>query len=424
MLIAKIEGSSDTMQATPSTVYYAAVFNIEGLKDANPYSDAIKFVYEYVCDMFDAPIAYDAFQVQGSFSTFEKTIKANVTSLSDNTGNGKKWALSLRMVDPDIRYRKWTIDIGIQQSEDGALTLSYVEKYYDSLFGTLVPYRNPQVDTPIFIQQILQAQSFSCAVCSQKMPSHPIEITPETIHAFVDLLYNEARSIPLLVVTNPELINPNALAYSTLGNAVVYYIWDTQELNTLLQPEHRVPSNAFHIIYPWRNGRIGHYTYLADALRRYEGKVLPAVRRAFSENLSSTRQKLLLSVDDIDRERNCLRLARIAEQAEASAATTSRLEATVAERDEQVRRLTQQLEDCQARLNRDLERETEQFMALAEDCLAQMDLVKEQLKEITGLFYQGFCGRPVLVGLPVWPEIAHLCQAAGYLHAMARGNSA
>ncbi len=412
------------MQAVPSTVYFTAAFNIAGTAGGNTYGDVIKFVYEYVCDMFDSPIAYDAFQKQGAFSTFEQTIKANVMSLSDDTGCSQKWALSLRMFDPDIRRRQWTIDIGIQQSEVDTLTLGYIEQYADYTVGSLTPFPSPQAETPIFVQQILQVQSFSCTVCSQKMPTHPIELTPETVHSFVDLMYDETRSIPLLVVTNPELINPSALAYTTLGNAAVYYTWDIQGLNALVRPEDSIPVNAFHIIYPWRNDRIGHYTYMADTLQRLGGKVLSAVRRAFCESLSSARKKALLSVDDIVRERNSLRLTDLTEQAQTSAATISQLEAMVAERDEQFKQLTQQLEDCQARVNRDLESEVQQFMALAEEGMAQMDLAREQLKEITGSLYQGFCGRPVLDGLPVWPEIAHLCQAAGYLQARTASNHA
>lgn len=136
------------------------------------------------------------------------------------------------------------------------------------------------------------------------MRSNAIMLIPQWIDRFLELLYDGGRSLPVIMITCPDLISPGELQRQLLGNAIVCFCDDPNTiflLNDRLPPSCSVPLDSIRTYLPFtrdeRRQPVHPIIALPDIQRLGSQEIYAAFRQAYCENLRASERSAFITVD-------------------------------------------------------------------------------------------------------------------------------
>ena len=201
------------------------------------------------------------------------------------------WAVRIKSGDPTARYRVYTQHIGIRQISAYELSVHIATTSTDHLGGRFTTFRPPVKRVSPLVERLFSNADIRCVTGNHVLLSRSMRLTNQSIEYFLNLLYEKTRTLPVILVTCPDLINPDLLHSYLLGNAIVCSTGDPgiiMLLNDYLPEPLRLAFGSIRIYVPF-NASVGSSVFhpvipLSDIYRITPPEVINMLYRAYAEN--------------------------------------------------------------------------------------------------------------------------------------------
>jgi hypothetical protein len=263
----------------------------------------------------------------------------------------------------------------------------------------------------------LLAQDNLCCLCGRfPLPLAPVELNHSTFPRLWDMLRDEQRNIPIILMTCFDWAHPEEVHAIVRGNAIVYWCDDLSvlaHLNALLTEELRVGQGCMRVFFRLNSG-IHHPLFTADDVERMggEGKILYGLYQAYCQDFRSEDRRAFLTVNDLYELYNLSAQANLRDQVNSGKAENEKLHQWIAEMTDQQSELREQCaqmanqqselkeqcaqmtdkaadadsDACEA-LRSQFKAETEAYEALLNESMTENDALKSAISAITLQLY-------------------------------------
>lgn len=201
------------------------------------------------------------------------------------------WAVRIKSGDPTARYRVYTQHIGVRQISAYELSVHIATTSTDHLGGRFTTFRPPVKRVSPLVERLFSNADIHCVTGNHVLLSRSMRLTNQSIEYFLNLLYEKTRTLPVILVACPELVNPDLLQSYLLGNAVVCSTGDPgiiMLLNDYLPEPLRPAFGSIRIYVPF-NASVSSSVFhpvipLSDIYRITPPEVINMLYRAYAEN--------------------------------------------------------------------------------------------------------------------------------------------
>ena len=310
---------------------------------------------------------------------------------SDEDSRVSLWALRLRERDPYLNYRTKTTHIGIQQSSPHEIWMYIVVLNADSLGGRFVLPRPISREIPSFVYLLFRHPELQCISGQFALRSNAIMLIPQWIDHFLDLLYDGGRSLPVIMITCPDLISPGELQRQLLGNAIVCFCDDPNTifmLNDRLPPSCSMPLDSIRTYLPFardeRRQPVHPIIALPDIQRLGSQEIYAAFRQAYCENLRASERSAFITVDTcrtVQMEREQAALCQQLVRADADLRGMKKDLSASQDRCQSLQDQLDALSEKHARTG------VEEYEALLNECMEEADRTKHTLQNLVEQLY-------------------------------------
>lgn len=380
------------------TLFYKASLFMRDVQDGHSrklLDDVFRFVHAYITSLAPWQIDYDQFMIHGRYETTDQLVRVQIGSQTENPPvNIFSWAAKIRIKDPDNKRRIWVTHIGIQEYPiKNRIFIRYAEFYQDYIHLKLTPMAAPEKLTPSFVKDLVCNEAFPFEAGKYPLPYQPIELCPQFLNAFQDMLWDPERSIPILMITCPDLLSPVRIAAATLGNAAVFYTSNptyVDILNSQLPPDTQIVFDTLQVFLPVKNDTVGHRTNTADIIQRYgEMSIIQSVRRAFCECMSGEERQQFITYDDIIQKRNFHKLRDFSEECNTLGEQNKELKQTVIDLRKNITSYREEINILKQQLKSDPFNEAKLYEAEWSKSLQSYALLSGQIERVAAALYTG-----------------------------------
>mgnify|MGYP004556008319 FL=1 len=185
------------------------------------WNEVISFLHAEIMHIAALDVALESFATGLAVSSADGSCALRTVFVPpDEDSRVSLWALRLRERDPYLNYRTKTTHIGIQQSSPYEIWMYIVVLNADSLGGRFVLPRPISKEIPSFVYLLFRHPELQCISGQFALRANAIMLIPQWIDHFLDLLYDGGRSLPVILITCPDIISPGELQKQLLGNAI------------------------------------------------------------------------------------------------------------------------------------------------------------------------------------------------------------
>ena len=131
----------------------------------------------------------------------------------------------------------------------------------------------------------------------------PWALTESDIEEFVHLLYDQGRTLPIALITCPDLVSPSALCRLALGNLIVCWLDDPQVFDLLCD---RLPQNllfpwdSVKVFLPFSKGECFHPVLRPEDIQRMGGQeALAGIYRAYCTCPTGDERRTFIDLDAV-----------------------------------------------------------------------------------------------------------------------------
>lgn len=402
-----------------TTLHYKACLTLGTLKDqtlTTLFQSIQKELYTSLKRTINLDMQYQHFMTSGFHRAQDiRNMKTETLTLPSPADDSQLslWAVKIRLQDKDNRRRIWSIHIGLVPDEEAnVVRLYYAETYSDHNAGAYSTFPQPENGTPQLILDIMNNEHFGCIIGDYVLPPAPLKLTKSNSDMFIDLVYDRRRAVPVLVVSCPELVNVEMLSTLLAGNGIVFHISSAASIasiNKLLPDDMRIPKNAVKIYRDAKeDDTVYHLTHTADELAARGIPVFArALRRAYCERMRPDEKHGFVSLDEVQH----MLQERVHTEKDAA---LERVQASLEAYRKKCIALQDELDDCTAYMNRDLQADMLEHEKLSAACMEETDALKKQVMKITKELFDGSSATALLNETPSCAAIAHLLEAVSY----------
>lgn len=274
----------------------------ESMGDLETCSIVIEILYRQICNLFETTLDWRSFSKGGSYTSTDNTIRG-ISAYSPSEYGVQLWASSLYVKDKQFPRRRWKYYFGIKQSSNTDVILSYAKCRYDHMAGSItqarpVAYSRDTLPDPLFYDPRV-----ICMIGNHPYSTDAVNLNSSTLHGLIDLIQDEDRGIPVMLITCPDVIAPQMIAEMTLGNLSVYWCDDSKtvmQLNASLPQDIHTPWDTVRFFMPINSGTVFHPCYAYEEIRRMGvNDFIAGVHRAYCENMHSAERRSFLTVNEV-----------------------------------------------------------------------------------------------------------------------------
>ncbi len=213
------------------------------------------------------------------------------------------WATLIRIHDAALRRRNWTVRIGLTRHNASSVTLYHAVSYSDHQAGSFSDFRPPILTPPLLPQLLLSHPGLRCQSGRYTLSDAPCALTGSDIEEFVHLLYDQSRTLPIALITCPDLVSPSALCRLALGNLIVCWLDDLQAFDLLCD---RLPQNllfpwdSVKVFLPFSKGECFHPVLRPEGIQRMGGQeALAGIYRAYCTCPTGEERRAFIDLDAV-----------------------------------------------------------------------------------------------------------------------------
>lgn len=270
-------------------------------------------IYDYLRAAFSIEMEWSRFCNGGTLIT-ESQQKKLVTVRLQEHGQDEEWALKLKLRDPMLRRRNWIMHIGIRVEGDYSASLYFAQLYSDHLAGSFAKFDAPYFCIPSLFTSLLCNQRIDCLMGTLPLPVCAIELNESMINDFQQIIFEPERQLPVILISCPDLLNPDDAANLLLGNAAVFWTDDPvlfDLISEVLSPAVDIRWDSIQVLLPILRQDMFHPSILATEFTRMgRQQALHSLRQAYCASLRAEERREFITVDDIYNKRD--RMATLA----------------------------------------------------------------------------------------------------------------
>lgn len=381
----------------PTTLFYKTMLEIqqplisEASNDLGLLTKVLDMTYNHIAYAAALEINRHQFQTHGMFKSKDGMSKATIASCNLVRGQPYPflWAIMITQHDKECPKRTWYTHIGIRQDNAETLRLFYANYYADSLYGNVQNMRAPVLRVPEYINEILCTEAFVCSTGKYIVPSYAIDLTYDDIPIFIDILNDPGRTIPVIVLACPDILDPDELNGCLMGNLIIFYTADIGlliELNNRLMPDLSIEFDGLRIFFPIREGSDSYHPIMSiKEISEIGGRqIIKRLSKAYSRSYRSDEWRDFVTVDQIQG----LRQQQMNEELKTELDATKK---KLKNSEDRANRIQSELSMLKEKYSaRDIQ-EYEEFLQI---CIAEKDALEAMVNDITARINSGRDFRP------------------------------
>lgn len=350
--------------------------------------DLVKgILYDQIYSVFQISASWSIFTKGGSFADAENIIKGKVASLR-TPADEEVWALCLRVRDPSYNRRQWVYHIGLRAQNEQSVQLYYAKTSCEHMAGSISVMRPVPNERDAFLDPLFFDEHVQCMCGESPLPMEPIELTHTALPDLISLIQDEARSIPIILITCAWYLSPEILCDRMLGNAIIYWCENSSvvmRLNAILPRDMYTNWESVRIFHPLAGNRVFHPQYTLDAVRNLGcSSFLDGLMQAYCQSLRSEDQRNFITVDDISRLRDKCCIDRLVTQANERNAELIRVQKQCEALTETNTKISEELEQTAASLKTN---DQEELESLLDETMRETDALKKGIRALSLRLY-------------------------------------
>lgn len=376
----------ESSQSIVNKLFLLIMRHSESAKEMSAFFYMQDILYRQFCIMLHDELPWDDFHNGGVFHS--NSHSADGISASVVSDDCVLWSIRIKIKDSVFNRRRWIYHIALQQIDHESVRLYYVKCCYDHTAGSInsprtVPnLRDSLADSIFFNDQLL------CFCGAHPLPLEPVLLSSTTLPHFIDLLQDETRTQPLVLITCPWLISPELLADWMLGNAIIFWCQDSSvimRLNALLPREMYIPWESVRIFTSITGTRTYHPYYEYEEIQRMGSQCfISGLLRAYCQSLRSEEMRTFPSVEDLQMMNCNLRLKNLQSQIDDYVSKTALLTNSINSLEEEKKRAEQLIAELS--LYKDSS-DLKEYEDLLNETMSEMDSIKKEISNLTARLY-------------------------------------
>ena len=377
---------------TTYRVTQKGVFNIHSQRKNGEdlLTELQSIIYNYIRNRFSYQMDWQAFRSNGHEETGNRhfSIQTVICKGYGKDDDSTIWAMRIRFQDQNLYRRTWYLHVSVFTELPQKAKLYYAEMYCDYLAGSLTPLCAPHITTPGLFRSLIQSSSIICKTGQCPLTAGAILIDDAVVQDVITLIRDTERSIPIILIMCPDLLNPQITASQMLGNAIICVL-DDYRIFQVMQAELwnilHLKWDTVQIIMPFGKDNSYHPMFTASEVANLgQQYILTMFRQAYCENMRAVEKRSFITVDDIlrwqEREKISQMLNRFS--------TIEKLNTSLKEENE---RITNELDlvkkQCTDESKAQLTTEYDQLEALLDESMEKYETLKQGIIELTQKLY-------------------------------------
>ncbi len=334
---------------------------------------------------FEGMPDFERFCLGGHYISEDKSVKMGWASHRQDSLI--QWGGRLRVRDPEYARRDWTVDIAIRQLDENSYKLYFAEHTCDHMVDCFMAPPPPESNFMPFLEFLLRDDDFECVDANYPIPATALELAAN-LGTFVKIVKDETRTLPVMLITCTDLLNPHRVECHTTGNMFVFFSKDKASLDnlrTMLPAKFSFGVDAVNIFTPgFPTTRV---IPAAEVHRLGEEKLIEMYVQAYCRNLRREEFRDFMSYDDIVRLRHMERQSLTERVVENLRDTHASLRSKITEQQSQIDALEARLRAASDKLDRNLEEELHEYERVLSECMTRKDNRDRLLDAITDSLY-------------------------------------
>mgnify|MGYP000991494762 CR=1 FL=1 len=262
-------------------------------------------IYDYLRTCYGFEPDYNVFRTYGKLATENETVRVQTGSIREVEDQPYSflWAMRIRARDRFNRRRNWLTHVGIRQDGPASASLYFAELYSDYTVGLLTGALPPTTETPTLFDVLMRSRRLMCLSGAHTLSAYPWAITDGELDAFLDLLLDPERTLPVLLITCPDLVSPSLVYERAKGNLIICWLDDYPlfgMLNSRLPLGLRTEWDTVRVFLPLTQEPQFHpFVTLQEINRLGEIAVVENLYRAFCTCLRNEDRYAFVTIDTI-----------------------------------------------------------------------------------------------------------------------------
>lgn len=344
-------------------------------------------LYRQIRDTFDVMMDWRAFSRGGSFASADSNVYG-VSMSAQTQDNHVLWAARLIVKDKGFTRRKWQYNWSIVQISEDEISLNYAKCYRDNMAGSIKEPAEPVLSRDTLLDALFFSSEIKCMCGNCSYPAEAVELRENTLPTLMASIQDEQRCLPVMLITCPDVIPPEYIVDMMLGNMIVYWCADPQQitkLNSALPRELFTQWDTVHIIMPLSDGRAFHQTYAYEEIRMIGVEdFVKGLHRAFCENIRGKERRAFLTVEDVESCRYRGQLIKLANQCDSQKVDLDEMAKRVAKQTDELESIQDRLETIQRNYSA---KDVEEYEELLEACMKENDSLRRGISALSTRLY-------------------------------------
>jgi hypothetical protein len=304
------------------TMLYKAILHIlpaKSVRGKNFANLVLSILHDAIAKETGLNPDIEAFRAEIDAETMDGMHRLRVTSVlpPEHASFPFVWAMRLKSRDPILRHRIMTTHIGIHQTSDFEITLYFASMSADNLGGRMAAARPVVRRVSPLVEMLLTHPDLHCVTGNHVLLNKSIKLTYQSMEFFLDLLYDKTRTLPVILITCPDIVDPDSLHAHLQGNAVICYVEEPvvlMELNDHLPDALAANIDTIQIYLPLGENPLQQNLFhptipLSEIYRIGARGVYAVLYQAYSEYLRVSERKEFITIDTCQRIRENRELA-------------------------------------------------------------------------------------------------------------------
>ena len=275
---------------------------MNGMNGLEASSIILDILFRQICEQFDAMLDWRAFARGGSYNNTDHSLHG-LSAYTQADDGSLLWASSFYIKDRQFTRRRWKYYFGIRQLSDDEAIFYYAKCRYDHMAGSISPAKPDRYTRDTLADPLFYDPNIVCMIGNQPYPVGAVNLNVANLHEFIAMILDKQRSIPVMLITCPDVITPEIMSDMTLGNLAIYWCDDSRiimQMNTSLPRDLRTTWDTVRVFMPIYNDCVFHPCYPYEDIHRMGiDSFFNGIRRAYCENMHSEERRSFLTVCEV-----------------------------------------------------------------------------------------------------------------------------
>lgn len=344
-------------------------------------------LYDQIHESFTLSTTWENFTHGGKFSSQDDWAKGR-TAYTEPDEEHSLWALQLKLRDPYISRRRWVYNIGLRRMAAGSAMLHYAKCCYDHMAGSINEPKPITLSRDSLLDPIFYNNYIQCMCGKEVLPTAPIELCHTSMPNFLDILKDELRTIPIILITCTWLLSPEVIQDFLLGNAVIYWCDDSSvvmHLNSILPQNLYTPWNSVHVFVPICSDKVYHPVYTYEDIQRMGSNAFhDGLQQAYCRSLRAEDQRNFINVNEVYRCRDRVYINTLLARYQKSSGEISELNKLIDTLKAENQSLNEQMQVINTQKTN---MEITEYESLLSDTMAELDMLKNGISALSVRLY-------------------------------------